>query len=60
MGVPTSGSDVDFLLVVERLDAKPAEYLRRAYRAVRDLDVPVEFVVKRWRKWPNFNRLNPR
>ena len=45
-GTPGSDSDVDLLLVMPRLDGPRAEVLKRAYRAVRDLRVPAEFVVR--------------
>lgn len=45
-GSPSEDSDIDILLVLERIEGRRAEYMRRAYRSIRDLRVPAEFVVK--------------
>ena len=45
-GSPVEDSDVDIMLVLNRMEAPRAEYMRRAYRSIRELRVPAEFVVK--------------
>ena len=45
-GHPTENSDVDVFLVVPRLDNSRSELLSRAYRCIRELRMPAEFVVK--------------
>ncbi len=45
-GQPAESSDVDLLLVVDRLDRPRGEFLRSAYRCIRGLRIPAEFVVR--------------
>ena len=45
-GHPREDSDVDIFLVVPRLDHSRSELLTRAYRCIRELRMPAEFVVK--------------
>lgn len=45
-GTPRTDSDLDLFIVVSRLDGTRHDMLTRAYRCIRDLRVPVEFVVR--------------
>jgi predicted nucleotidyltransferase len=45
-GEPHAGSDVDLLVVVSQSDERLAERARRAYRALRGLNVPTDVLVK--------------
>jgi predicted nucleotidyltransferase len=45
-GKPGRDSDLDLCIVVSRLDGTRHDMLTRAYRCIRDLRVPAEFVIR--------------
>lgn len=53
-GHPGDDSDVDVFLVVPRLDNPRSELLSRAYRCIRELRMPAEFVVKTEKEMDRF------
>lgn len=45
-GTPHKDSDVDLLVIVSQSDAPLAQRAKRAYRALRGLNVPTDILVK--------------
>jgi predicted nucleotidyltransferase len=45
-GNPHADSDVDLLVILSKSDERLAERARRAYRALRGLNVPTDILVK--------------